>query len=35
MDALVEIDSVVLDKKQKFANGHQTKLIEHSARMSR
>lgn len=25
MDALVEIDSVVLEKKQKFTNGHQTK----------
>lgn len=25
MDALVEIDSVVLVKKQKFTNGHQTK----------
>lgn len=27
MDALVENDSVVLDKKQKFTNGHQTKPL--------
>lgn len=39
MDALVENDSVVLEKKQKFTNGRQTKhfffLFEHSAQMSR